>query len=355
MIKVAHIDTGLTYRGGQRQVQLLMQNLPTDGVEQHLMCPADSPLVALCRDCVTSHYDIGRTNLIRLLGRVDLRQYIEDRKIEIIHAHDSHAHSLAVLISPKGKLARIVVTRRSAGKIKFGSRSKYLANNIIYVAISDYVRSLLIKGGVDEDKIYHIPSMLDLSKYNDISLKQNDQRTETTIIISAGAMDKSKGFGDVIKAMRRLREKRDDFEYHLYGDGPEKRKIEKYITANNMHDYVKLPGWVENSREYMRAADMFVTASCYEGLNSSLIEAMASGLPVVASDIPPHREIISDNETGCLFRTGDIGDLCDKVANLLDDRDRARSLAKAAAGVAQKYDCGGIAAQIYKLYRQIVA
>ena len=92
------------------------------------------------------------------------------------------------------------------------------------------------------------------------------------------------------------------FRLTLIGDGPDKHNVEKAIQKNNLRDVVTLTGWVSRSALVgeLQRADCFLSLSRYEGMPNAMLEAMASGLPVVASKIASHEELINDNVEGFL-------------------------------------------------------
>ena len=302
------------------------------------------------------HFALSRSNLMRFFERRELRHFVEDNQINLLHAHDSHAHTLATLLVRNNR-PLIIVTRRSSGHFHFGSRTKYLARNIRYIAISNHIRDQLMHGGVSDNSIEVINSMIDLGLFRDVGSKDShrEKRQDRRLILSAGAFDKSKGYKDAIRAIHRLSQKRNDFCYYLYGDGPEKENLSNYVEKHDLGDVISMPGWFDNPAEYLRHSDIFLSPSHREGLNMSIIEAMAAGAAVAASDIPPHRESIDDGKTGLLFPPGDIEAMTDKINVLLDNPDLAENIRRNAKEKADKFDCRAITEKIYNLYCEAVA
>ena len=107
--------------------------------------------------------------------------------------------------------------------------------------------------------------------------------------------------------------------------------------------------------EYLRDADIFLSTSHEEGLNMSIVEAMAAGVPVVATDIPPHRESIVHLETGLLFPPGDTKEMVEALTLLLDEPERADRIRQKAAKAAERFDCVAITERIYRVYAEVVA
>lgn len=356
MIKVLHIDTGLTFRGGQRQVALLINRLAHFDIRQYLACPDKSPLVEKTYYSVEKRFPLSKTNLMRFFERRELRHFIEDHDIDIIHAHDSHSHSLAVLLVKKGK-PHLVVTRRSSGTVGFGSRTKYLRHNIKYIAISDHIRNMLVESGVSENDIAVITSMIDLGKFGYLGEKSAgiDRKQTRLQVVSAGAFDTQKGFHDAVAAVCEVAGQKENFDYTLYGDGSEKDRLAKEISKNKLEGRINLPGWHPEPSEYLKEADIFVSTSYSEGLNMSIVEAMAAGAAVIATDIPPHCENIEHEKTGLLFTPGDRVGLAANLTRLIENGDLRRNLTQNARIIAEKYDSRIISEKIYRLYGEVIA
>lgn len=357
MIRVLHIDTGLIFRGGQRQVDILTQNLRRFDLEQYLACPTNSPLVKRTSHLTKEYLALSTSNLMRFIERGRLKRFIKDKGINIIHAHDSHAHSLAVMLRHGKVSPKLVVTRRSSGGIGFGSRTKYLAHDIRYIAISHHIKEMLVRGGIPEESVNIITSMIDLNLYRESDSQKTTEKDNDgkKVIVSAGALDRKKGYLDAVKAVHRLSEMRKDFNYYLYGDGPEREKLSKYIIKYALSGVVKMPGWQDNPLDYLRNADIFLSPSHEEGLGISVVEAMAARVAIIATEIEPRKEIIEQQKTGLLFPAGDVDKMVERLNQLLNDSELAQNMIRNAEKVAARFDCRQTAEQIYRLYCEVVA
>jgi len=354
-MKVLHLDTGHTFRGGQRQVYLLIRGLSKFNVEQHLSCPADSPLVKRVSDYIQGFHPLSGSNLVRFISKKSAKKYIEQNNVDIVHAHDSHAHSLLWFMGGHNLSAKLIVTRRSSGRIGPVSRKKYRIKGIKYIAISEHVKKMLTDGGVNTSAIEVINSMIDEKLFESRSAQKNIGTRSDKIIVSAGAYDKLKGYDNALAAMCLLKEKRIDFKYYLYGDGPEKDNYLNFIKNAGLQSIVTLGGWYNEPNEYISKGDIFLSPSLHEGLNMSIVEAMAMGVPVVASAIPPHMETIKAGTNGILFPPGDFEMMAEEINHLLDDSQMAQKLIAEALTTARKFASKIISEHIYNLYRQIVA
>jgi glycosyltransferase involved in cell wall biosynthesis len=179
---------------------------------------------------------------------------------------------------------------------------------------------------------------------NDEDLRQKLSINCKYIILFVGVLNGRKGEFTLIKAMDKVVSKYHDANLLIIGDGPTKKTSMKIVESLNLEDnIIFIPNVVHNEMEnYYKASDLFVLPSYSEGLPKVLLEAMACGTPVVASNIPGHKDVINNNTTGYLFETGDVDDLSSKIIKALGNREKRSKLASAAKTFVQKqctWDC----------------
>jgi glycosyltransferase involved in cell wall biosynthesis len=121
-----------------------------------------------------------------------------------------------------------------------------------------------------------------------------------------------------------------DFEVSIAGEGSEREFLEKLILELKVQNYVKLLGVRHDVGALLEASDLFVMPSRYEGLSIAMIEAMASGLPVIASDAPGLRDYVSQKKNGLLFKVENHEALADSILLLASNKILAKSLAEGA-------------------------
>jgi len=144
-------------------------------------------------------------------------------------------------------------------------------------------------------------------------------RTGPWQIVSAGRLVREKGFDLLISAIGRLAQRNRDCQLTIYGDGPEKARLEAQIVAEGLSDQVRLAGHVADPGAAMAGADLFVLASRREGFGNVLVEAMHQGLPVLATRCGGPDSFISDGENGWLVPPGDAQILATRIDDLLAD------------------------------------
>ena len=154
-------------------------------------------------------------------------------------------------------------------------------------------------------------------------------------IVSVGRMDANKNHEMQLRAFAALRDKYPEYELVIYGDGELRGYIEETAETLGIGDRVSLPGVVPDVAARIERASLFLLTSYSEGVSNALIEALAVGLPVIATDVPSGgtEELMRDGENGLVIPTGDLEALRSAMDRLLGDRAYADALGRKAAGI----------------------
>jgi glycosyltransferase involved in cell wall biosynthesis len=150
---------------------------------------------------------------------------------------------------------------------------------------------------------------------------------EKRVILIVGRLSSEKDHGTLLEAMRRLRDMAPEAHLAIVGDGPERLKIEETIRALDLAGSVTLTGQVPSAEPYYGIAEVCVLSSLSEGSPNALLEAMAAGVPVVATAVGGVPEMVCDGESALLVAPGDCAAMTKAMAALLGDGDLARKLA----------------------------
>lgn len=230
-------------------------------------------------------------------------------------------------------------------------------------------RVVALSRGVADDLIQHVPSIasrvevIHNAGLDDTLLDRarqplaNGLRAQISrpLIVACGRLMPQKGYPVLLEAFARLRP---DTGAHLWivGEGPQRSYLERRIAALGLGGSVRMFGFQSNPYPYMSAADVFVVPSLWEGFGNVIVEAMATGRPVVASDCPHGpSEIVTDGTNGLLVRPGDVHDLERALRRVLGDHELAARLGASARGRALDFHARTIAASYASLFHRLVA
>lgn len=154
--------------------------------------------------------------------------------------------------------------------------------------------------------------------------------SETRVVTYVGRLAAQKRVKDLLWAFELIREmKQQEVMFLIAGDGPLREGLERFAASLRVGSTIRFLGHRSDAGQLLAASDLFWLASDFEGLSNSLMEAMATGLPVVASDIPPNRELVEHGETGYLVPAGDSIAIAQFANKILLDADLARRLGAA--------------------------
>lgn len=355
---ILHIDTGRSFRGGQRQLLLLSERLRQRGVNQMVACPRGSELGQ--RIVGTDKVELSDLSLIRKLTCGSLVRIIDEHGINIIHAHDSESHTLGIRLKIKHPEIRLVVTRRVifAPSGTVSRRFKYRKHVDRFIAISRAVAGSLAENGVSRDNIVTIPSALDIrniqSAEPDRSIREGFPGGCKYLIVSAGALTAEKDFATAIEAVRLVSEEIDGIGYVILGDGPEQERLKTAAAVSGMKNII-FAGHREPMAPVFMAADLFLLTSVSEGLNSSAIEAAACGLPLVVSDVGGLPEIAEPDYNGILCRPGRPEAFAGAIIGLLNDDQTRKRLAQNSVSKAGQFDLDMAVEKTVELYKRLLA
>jgi glycosyltransferase involved in cell wall biosynthesis len=219
--------------------------------------------------------------------------------------------------------------KRLAYRVLYRAGSRHRA---VFVAVSAAVAdSISQRFGVRRARIVTIPNGIDVDRYpadvdRDALRASLGMGTTDTVVISVAKLYRQKGHLVLVEAMRRVMAGRGHVHLVLAGDGPERSAVEQAVQASGHAERIHLLGERGDVGALLGASDVFVLASLWEGLPMALLEAMASGLPVVATTVAGSSQVVEDRRSGLLVPPGDAGALAAAIGEICDDQELAERL-----------------------------
>lgn len=205
-------------------------------------------------------------------------------------------------------------------------------------------------------KLHLIPMGVDVKKFasGDGHMLRRDLDKHKQLLLFVGRIVKSKGVRYLIEAVAILKERgHSEIEVWIVGDGDEMSSIKNLTYKLGVEHYVRFLGSVPNEEltDYYAAADLFVTPSLSEGQGVTVIEAMAAGTPVIASNVGGIASVIKNGETGYLISPGDSQILADQIEKCVSKKNLDLVSASAAKKVKKEYDWRVVSRKFGRLYR----
>jgi glycosyltransferase involved in cell wall biosynthesis len=281
---------------------------------------------------------------------------------DIVHFHGASIPLITTLPFLK-ILKKKVIAKVSSAKLgieagsfygRYGFLGKFfislLKNVNVFVAISNEIEEGLICEGYDKNRIHRIPNFVDLTLFHPGYERSGLNKT----IVFSGALERRKGVHILLEAWKTIHKEFPDVHLIILGDGPEKAYLHAMAKDLNISDSITFKGQVNNVTDYLHNAYIFVLPSLQEGLPNSLLEAMACGLPVIASKIGGVIDIVENGRSGILFEPGNISDLTYAIRTLLEnDEVRNKLRTEAVKRIAEKFSIDRIAEEYIILYRKL--
>jgi glycosyltransferase involved in cell wall biosynthesis len=200
-------------------------------------------------------------------------------------------------------------------------------------------------------EIYVIPNGIDLEKYNGETIFP-DRKSGTKNILFVGRLRLVKGVQYLITAMKKIHEEIPDAQLILVGDGEERERLAELSIQLGIQKYVQFIGIVpqEVVKTFMQHADVFVLPSLSEGFPNVILEAMACGLPVIASRVGGIPDIITNDTNGYLVEVKDTNDMAKKILLLLSDDTLRKKISDNNRDLVKKYAWENITIELEKIY-----
>jgi glycosyltransferase involved in cell wall biosynthesis len=163
----------------------------------------------------------------------------------------------------------------------------------------------------------------------DPSFYEAHRKPKKNLIVSCGRLSNQKNQKLLIQAFNRIKERVPDAKLYIYGEGALENSLLELIDSYGLQKRILLKGQINNVKDALSEADLFVLSSDYEGMPNALMEAMAVGLPCISTDCPcgGPRELIEDGVNGMLVSVGDVESLSKAIVKVLEDVDLKEHLA----------------------------
>ncbi|MEX2502082.1 MAG: N-acetyl-alpha-D-glucosaminyl L-malate synthase BshA [Trueperaceae bacterium] len=290
----------------------------------------------------TMAYPLFDAPLTTLAQASKLAEVIETYGVDVVHAHYAVPHATAAVLAREmveGPAPAVVTTLHGTDVTLIGIDRAYLRATRHAVNASDAVTAVsrhlrdhtLTELGVDRE-VAVIPNAVDVQRFRpgpDPDLRRRFARDDEALLLHVSNFRPVKRTCDVVRIFAALRDTH-PVRLAMVGDGPEQHKAADLARTLGVHDATSFVGAFPRIEALMRTADLFLLPSEQEAFGLVALEAMASGVPVVASDAGGLPEVVLDRVTGRVLPVGDVGGMTAAARELLSDAELRARMATAA-------------------------
>lgn len=336
--EITHINLARGFRGGENQTLLLVRELASRGWRQQFIGRGAEPLVKRLAG-------VDGLSITPVGGVLGAAMRVA---APLVHAHEARA-AQAAWIASKLRGCRYLLTRRVMKPPSHSVLTSRIYRDAAAVtALSRAIADVLAERFPGLDTAV-IPSALAAAEADPRRVAEiRKAMPEPFLVGNVAALDVAKGQLELLAAARTLTAAHPDMGFVFVGDGADGETIRAAAAGQSG---IHFTGFVDNVADYLSAFDVFAFPSHHEGLGSVLLQAMAAGTPVVASDTGGIPELIRREETGLLVPPRDAAALAAAIERLYGDEELRLRLAGAARQRLGEFSVAGVAERLEALYR----
>lgn len=350
-----HCIHSLAGGGAERQLKLLVEEGCRHDIESAIFCVNDHGNDL--SDPAVRVYKCARANKYNFSIFSSLNHALHDFKPDIVHAWlPQKVTTPALLLAWLHGIPSIYSFRNTMYFHRFlcvpdflvalGFGSRVVANNPVYRSNFLYRQLYRLKRGIEIRNAVHV----DRAFGKTAQMKAADDPYR---ILFVGRIWKQKNWECLIRALP-LIEPRHKWELMICGKGEQQPLLEKALEDGGMAAKVKLLGYRADIYSVMQSADVLVSPSWYEGMPNVLMEALSIGLPSIISDIPAHKDVITDTSCALTFDPASPEELAARINYLFDNPKVGYLMAEKGREVAAAYSVSRMAARYKEFYDEVM-
>ena len=340
--------------GGEHMVSRLAAHLDLSKVEAEVICIFGEPQNNELEKKILEHgvpiKYIGKGKGFSGAAIKRLNHELSEFQPDVVHTHLSACVYCAEwVLTHNVKMLHTVHSMPAFELImpkKVVMAAMYRCGKAIPVAISHEIQALT-------QSYYHLKTTpelvynpVDVTRYSKLEKKKRKNFT----FVNVGRLHEAKNQILLVKAFEKILEDQSDTDLFILGDGPLKEELETYLKEHKLTQHIFMKGNVENVEQYLAEADAFVLSSNYEGLPLVILEAMASGLPIVSTDVGGVKDVVTDN--GLLVEPHSIEKLASAMMQIKANAEMRKDFSERSKRNVMQFDSSIIAQEYIALYEK---
>lgn len=358
---IIHVSTPTSWRGGEQQALYLIEELAERGYRQVLIAAKRGELARRAASlCEVVTVPAGNVHMFR--WAMTIARHAITRRVQIIHAHDSHAHTFAVLAATLFRCrVPVVVSRRvdvPIGKTKASLR-KYNHSSVgAIICVSDCVKGIVSNSVTGKSRLHTVHDGIRLERFSvkaSHALRRMLHCSDAaTIVGNIAALAGHKDHLTFLRTASSLHVLDPSLVFVIVGEGDERGAIEHEVKRLELEKVVYLLGHRTNIEELLSDMNVFLFTSKTEGLGSSVLDAMACGVPVVATKAGGIPELIEHGYNGLLAEVANADELAAHVQSVLSNTELRDAIVANATEVVKNFTTSVMASKTIAVYTSVL-
>lgn len=295
-----------------------------------------------------------------------LKKIIQENKYDIIHCHTPVGAMIARLAAREArkKGTKVIYTAHGFHFYKGAPLlnwliyypvewiCSFLTDILITINKEDYI---LAQDKMKTKEIYYIPGIgIDINKFDNVNIDTEQKRkqfnidTDALVLLSVGELNRNKNHEIIIKALTKIQE--ENIHYCIAGQGELEQYLKDLVESLGISKKVHFLGFRKDIDEIYKICDIFCFPSYREGLSVALMEAMASGLPIICSNIRGNTDLVKEGQGGYLFNPSSVNEVTDRLEKMLEHKEILESMGAYNKQSIRKFDASFIIEKMKKIY-----
>jgi len=367
-MKVLHLMSSTGFHGAENMAAELIRQLDKLNVENYIGVFKNNENTNLdilhkVTNCIKDGVVFNCNSKIDIKLLLHMRRYIKDNKIDIIHSHKYKTNFYSLFVRYGTGIKLVSTCHNWLGKSL--NMKIYTIIDKLILRYFDYVVGVSsevteeLKKFIPDKKIAKIGNGIDIGKYYRVMDKNDAKRSlgfENKILIGfVGRLSEDKGVSILLDAVSNITSNKRDIYTLIVGDGDYKKKLENEANSMGISDRVIFTGNRDDTPLIYSSLDVFVLPSLKEAFPMVILEAMACGVPVVATEVGDIPQIIEDEVSGMLVNTKDSEGLVRTIENILLDNNKADKIVQRSIEIVKNNNSSiNMAKDYLKIYEKVL-
>lgn len=362
-LRVVQLSSESTWRGGEQQIAYLIGEMQKQNADTIAVVKKGSSFEKHCRENAIKYYRLPFKNSIDIFTAWSLVSIARKEKANLVHIHSSKSHTIAVIATLFGLNKPLVLSRRVDFELSDTIFSKWKYNHSAIkkiLCVSNAINLIVRPHLKHPEKCITVYSGIDLTKFSSRPTK-NLLRSEfnidenTVLIGNTSALAPHKDYFTFIDTIALLVAQKANIKGFIIGKGELEKELRDYVDQKQLTDHIIFTGFRNDIKKILPCLDIFLITSNEEGLGTSVLDAFACRIPVVATSAGGIPEMVINGVTGVLCTIGDAKGLSQGIERIMIDPDFRTLIVHNANEICKKFSKEQMATKTIDVYREVLA